>query len=84
LRQQALGWLRADLALWGKQVESGTPQQRATVQQSLQHWQNDTDLAGVRDQAALAKLPEAERAEWKKLWADVAKLLEKCSDAGKK
>jgi hypothetical protein len=47
----------------------------------LQHWQNDTDLAGVRDPAALAKMPEAERADWQKLWADVEALVKK-SGAG--
>jgi tetratricopeptide (TPR) repeat protein/tRNA A-37 threonylcarbamoyl transferase component Bud32 len=81
LRQQALGWLRADLALWGRQAEGGTPQARALVQQTLRHWQEDPDLAGVRDAAALAKLSEAERADWKKLWADVEATLKK---AGKK
>jgi hypothetical protein len=29
----------------------------------------------VRDKSALAKLPEAERQEWAKLWDDVAALL---------
>ena len=43
----------------------------------LQHWQNDIDLAGIRDEAALAKLPEAERKEWQGLWEDVKALLER-------
>ena len=43
----------------------------------MQHWQEDSDLVSVRDAAALDNLPEAERAEWKKLWADVAELLKK-------
>jgi hypothetical protein len=47
------------------------------VGQTLLHWQTDPDLAGVRDQALLAKLPEAERQEWAKLWAEVAALLVK-------
>jgi serine/threonine-protein kinase len=76
LRRQALGWLRADLALWGKEAEKGTPQARAAVQKMLRHWQKDPDLAGVRD-AALAKLPEAERAEWQQLWGEVEALLKK-------
>ncbi|HZY88683.1 MAG TPA: hypothetical protein VFE78_27920, partial [Gemmataceae bacterium] len=76
-------WLRADLALWGKQTESATPQVRATVQKTLRHWQQDADLAGVRDPAALTKLPEADRAEWQKLWADVAALLKKAEAGGK-
>jgi hypothetical protein len=76
LRKQALGWLQADLALWGKEAEKGTPQARAAVQKMLLHWQTDSDLAGVRD-AALEKLPEAERAEWKKLWGEVEALRKK-------
>ncbi len=77
LRRQAFGWLQADLALWSTQSENGTPDMRATMQKNLQHWQEDSDLAGVRDAAALEKLPETERAEWKKLWAEVEELLKK-------
>jgi hypothetical protein len=77
LRRQALGWLQADLALGGKEAEKGTPQARAEVQKMLRHWQKDPDLAGVRQADALAKLPQAERAEWQKLWGEVAALLEK-------
>jgi tetratricopeptide (TPR) repeat protein len=76
LRKQALGWLQADLALWGKEAEKGTPQARAAVQKKLRHWQKDSDLAGVRD-AALVKLPEAERAEWQQLWGEVEALRKK-------
>jgi hypothetical protein len=83
LRQQALDWLRADLALWGKQTESGTPQTRALVQKTLRHWQQDSDLAGVRDRSALASMSPGEREECQKLWADVAALLTK-ADAGSK
>jgi tetratricopeptide (TPR) repeat protein/serine/threonine protein kinase len=83
LRKQALDWLRADLARWDKQAEGGTPQAQATVQQTLRHWQKDADLAGVRDAAGLAKLLEAERADWQKLWADVAALLKKAEVGGK-
>jgi serine/threonine-protein kinase len=83
LRQQALGWLRADLNAWSQQAEGGTPQTRALVQKTLLYWKEDTDLAGLRDAAALAKLPEAERAEWQKLWADVEATLKKAGEGGK-
>ncbi len=82
LRQQARGWLRADLALWGKQTEGGSPQPRAAVQKNLRHWQGDPDLIGVRHPAAVANLPEAERAEWQKLWADVEALRKKAGAGG--
>ena len=39
---------------------------------SLATWLSDPALAGVRDPAELAKLPDAEREQWQRLWADVA------------
>jgi serine/threonine-protein kinase len=70
LRRQALGWLRANLELRAKLLKDGK-----AVSWSLSAWQTDPALAGVRDQAALAKLPKPERKEWQRLWADVAGLL---------
>jgi serine/threonine-protein kinase len=71
LRAQALGWLQAELAIWSRMLGSGLPQARPVVRQTLQHWQADPDLAGVRDAEELAKLPAAERAAWRALWADI-------------
>jgi serine/threonine-protein kinase len=76
LREQALGWLRADLIQWSKLLENDPKQARARVQQ-LKQWQKDAALAGVRGEEALARLPEAERQEWQRLWAEVAQLLER-------
>jgi hypothetical protein len=84
LRTQALDWLRADLALRTRQLETGKPADRAEVQQVAKHWQKDADLAGIRDKAALAKLPAEERAAWEKLWADVAAVLKKAETPTKK
>jgi tetratricopeptide (TPR) repeat protein/tRNA A-37 threonylcarbamoyl transferase component Bud32 len=76
LRQQALTWLTADLAAWTPLAEKGPPQARTAVPQTLRHWQQDPDLAGVRGDA-LARLPAAERDAWRKLWADVDALLKR-------
>jgi serine/threonine-protein kinase len=73
-REQARQWLRADLAAWTKRAR-GKPEERIQARWALGHWQADPDLAGVRDPDALATLPEAERDEWRRLWADVAALL---------
>jgi hypothetical protein len=70
-RKQALAWLRADLAAWGR-LAAANP---AVVRQKMQHWQQDADLAGVRDKEGLGKLPMDERADWVKLWAEVDALL---------
>jgi tetratricopeptide (TPR) repeat protein len=79
LRRQALAWLRADLTAWQDLLRKAPQQAGPSVVKALRHWQQDTDLAGVRDKAALAKLPEAERKEWANFWADVAALLAKAS-----
>jgi tetratricopeptide (TPR) repeat protein/serine/threonine protein kinase len=77
LQRQALDWLRADLALWAKKAQSGDAAARVVAQAKLRHWQEDADLAGLRDAAALDKMPESERGDWKKLWANVKDLLKK-------
>jgi hypothetical protein len=84
LRQQARDWLRADLALRTRQLESGKPADRAAVQQALRHWQEDSDLIGLRDAAALAKLPAEERAACERFWSDVAALLKKADTPAQK
>jgi tetratricopeptide (TPR) repeat protein len=73
-RKQALGWLRDDLALWSRRL-AGSDEDRANAQDVLRHWRNDPDFTGLRDLDSLAKLPDAERDAWKKLWADVDALL---------
>jgi serine/threonine-protein kinase len=83
LRRHALDWLRADLALWTKQLESDKPAVRAVVPQALRHWQKDTDLAGIRDKTALAKLPNAEQTPFIQFWAEVAALLKKAETPAK-
>jgi serine/threonine-protein kinase len=75
LRGQALNWQKAEQAAWAKVLDAGNPQAGPNVRQALEHWRADSDLAGVRDAMALAQLPEAERAAWRALWAEVDALL---------
>jgi superkiller protein 3 len=77
LRQQALDWLHAELAIYTKLTAGGPVNARSFVQQTLKHWQKDTDLAGIRDKEAMAKLPAEEQKACTQLWADVAALLKK-------
>ena len=81
LRRQALDWLKAELAAWAKLLESGGAETKAVVARTLEHWKQDADLAGIRDEEDLAKLPEEERAAFKQLWAEVDQLVAK--SAGK-
>jgi hypothetical protein len=41
----------------------------------MRHWLKDTGFAGVRGSEAIARLPQAERPAWRKLWADVVDTL---------
>jgi tetratricopeptide (TPR) repeat protein len=83
LRKQALEWLRADLALWTKHAETQKAEDRAKVVQSLKHWQEDPDLASVRDKEHVKKLPAEEQETWKKLWADVEAVLKNVGEEAK-
>ncbi len=74
LRQQAGDWLRADLSGWSRTLDRANPQGKASLAQRMQIWRNNPNLAGVRNQANLAKLPQTERIAWQKLWDDVAAL----------
>jgi tetratricopeptide (TPR) repeat protein len=71
LRRQAREWLAADRAAWAALLDADGDRAAAAVQKEMRQWRRDADLAGVRDAAAVENLPEDERKEWRKLWADV-------------
>jgi hypothetical protein len=89
LRRQALDWLQADLAAWqywhgvlnvASQAKDAD-KTRSLVRQQMEHWQQDGDFAGVRGVEALARLPQAERRNWEKLWQSVQALASKAAAA---
>src|SRR5262249_44361460 len=67
LRRQALGWLKAELAAWSK-----VQPPRMFIARNLWQWQQERDLAGIRDQSALAKLSPEEHKAFTQFWAGVA------------
>ncbi|MFO0888265.1 MAG: serine/threonine-protein kinase [Isosphaeraceae bacterium] len=75
LRHKALNWLKSELNAWEPFLTAS--KERAFVLQVLRHWQQDPDLASVRDPDALSRLTEAERAAWQSLWAEVDRLIER-------
>ncbi|MFI5454550.1 MAG: protein kinase [Isosphaerales bacterium] len=79
LRQQALGWLKAELAEWAKVQDAGPAEMKAKIAPTLQHWTTDADLAGIRDEKELAKRPKEERVAFQQLWKDVEKLRTKAA-----
>jgi hypothetical protein len=71
LRERARMWLSAELKTWTRLLESAKDPERDFAERKLAHWKRDSDLAGIRNAEALAKLPEAERKAWQALWAEV-------------
>jgi tetratricopeptide (TPR) repeat protein/predicted Ser/Thr protein kinase len=72
LRRLAFDWLKADFSSKTRGATNIEQNQKPTVAETLAHWLEDADLAGVRNDLELAKLPEAERTEWRSLWTNVA------------
>jgi serine/threonine-protein kinase len=82
LREQAVGWLRVHLDAWSGKLMAGKDKFRNDLKRMLEELKTDSALAGVRDAAALAKVPEAERDTWTKLWADVDALMKRAENGG--
>jgi tetratricopeptide (TPR) repeat protein len=79
LRKQALDWLRVDLEAWRGVLAKEPGKAGAAVTQQLAHWLEDTDFNGVRGAGALARLPEAERHDWQRLWQEVEALRQRAA-----
>ena len=80
-RKEARAWLRADLAAWKRMIDRDPSAIRTLAQQTLQLWQADPDLAGLRDPQALDKLPPSEREECRALWKEVRVLWDRVQSA---
>jgi serine/threonine-protein kinase len=74
-RRKALEWLRADLVAWSRALDSGRRADRDLAREMLTLWQDEPDLAGLREPRALARLSAEERKEWLALWGEVEALL---------
>jgi tetratricopeptide (TPR) repeat protein len=83
LRQQALDWLRADLAAYRRRLDSGAINAGSSVRRTMQSWLMDPDFAGVRGAEALARQPEAERRQWQLLWTEVEELALRVADCSR-
>jgi tRNA A-37 threonylcarbamoyl transferase component Bud32 len=74
-RQDARALLRAEFAAQAQRLSSTSPAEAAAARQVLEGLRSLPVLAGVRDPAALAELPEPERQEWQAFWQEVEGLL---------
>jgi tetratricopeptide (TPR) repeat protein len=74
LRKQALGWLTAQYNVWAERHRQGKPADRTIAATAVRSWQSSQELAKVRNEKALARLPRDEQRDWQSLWAKVAAL----------
>jgi hypothetical protein len=75
LRQQAWELLRAEVAAQARQLSSAGPAEATAARQVLEAILGLPVLAGVRNPAGLANLPEPERQTWQAFWQEVEGLL---------
>ncbi len=67
-RKQAETWLRADLQAWSRQLQQGSPADRAAARAALHKWLSPP-LSLLRG-AAIDRLPKEEQEVCRKLWVD--------------
>jgi serine/threonine-protein kinase len=82
-RRQALDWLAADLTAFDRRLEAGKHRRRVEVLKGLGRWRLDPALAGLRDEPAIAAIPEAERPAIRALWARADALLDRVTKGGR-
>src|SRR5262249_40609433 len=79
-RRKTLEWLRTDLVVFSRTVDSGLRADRDIAKEMLTMWQVEPDLAGLREPARLERLTEDERKGCLALWAEVGAVLARCGN----
>jgi tetratricopeptide (TPR) repeat protein len=74
-RQQAVQWLQTELAARKQRPRPADPSAKQAPTRAPAHWQTNRDLAGLRDEASIARLPPDEQAACRALWAELAELV---------
>jgi tetratricopeptide (TPR) repeat protein len=75
LRKQAIDWLREELRNERKALRETNLKKLYESLRNLKYWRCDPDLAGVRDEAALARHPVDEQKHCRTFWNEFDKLL---------
>jgi serine/threonine protein kinase/Flp pilus assembly protein TadD len=69
-RNQALQWLREDLKILIKVLDSGQGDYRGPIRDMLTLWQAEAALSPMRDRKAFGSLTTKEQEDWKAFWSD--------------
>ena len=76
VRGWALDWLRAELAIRGREIRGAVESIREDSRRKLNFWLQDARLVTVQDANAPADLPIQERKAWSELWDRVRTLIQ--------
>ena len=79
-RRKTIEWLRSDLVVLSKKVDSGLHADAEIVKDTLVLWQYEPDLAGLREPTQLESLPEDERNACIGLWSEVRAVFARCGN----
>jgi serine/threonine-protein kinase len=79
-RRKALEWLRTDLVVLSKTLDGGRSADRNLVKEMLTLWQDEPDLAGLREPVGLERLAADEQKGCLALWAEVEAVLARCGN----
>ena len=82
LSGEALRWIREDLSAWNRRLENGNALLRASAVRALKRWRTESQLAAVRDAAAVSGLSAMTEDGWRALWQDVDAALEHAATRG--
>jgi serine/threonine-protein kinase len=80
-RRKALEWLRTDQVVLSKSLDGDLRADRDLAREMLTLWQDEPDLAGLREPNRLERLSADERKGCLDLWAEVGVVLARCRNA---
>ena len=80
LRRKGLEWLRAELGILRRHVKSGVGDARRFLR-TLTKWRSYRDLASIRSEAAVGRLPATEREAVRSFWGVVEDLRQRAAKA---
>jgi serine/threonine protein kinase/Tfp pilus assembly protein PilF len=82
VRGKALHYLQSELAVKKESLEKMSGESRRELEKDMRSLLTHADFRFVRGAEALAKLPESERREWRKLWEDIEELRKQAAPRG--
>ena len=77
-RARARRWMRDDLALCSKALETESGPAIGIIKTRLQNWRTDSEFDGIRNAENLKSLTSEEQRDCRELWQEVEAMLRKC------